>query len=214
MRLSYFLSDDDKNEQIKTLKLANIHAMAILPITVTGDPVLHRVNKPVEKFDDQLRALVADMFETMRAAPGVGLAAPQVGIDARIFVYEWEDENGMEHKGVAVNPELLVSPCPLDQLTHDNDDEGCLSVPGYRFPTRRAERALLRAYDEYGKPYELEAEGWLARIWQHEYDHLGGILYVDRLEGKMRSAAQKAIRREGWGVPGLTWDPAKDDIDA
>lgn len=188
--------------------------MAILPITITGEPVLHRVNKPVENFDEKLRSLIVDMFDTMRAADGVGLAAPQIGVDARIFVYEWEDEDGIERKGVAVNPELLISPYPLTPLTHDDDDEGCLSVPTYRFPTRRAERALLRAYDEYGKPYELEAEGWLARIWQHEYDHLNGILYVNRLEGKALSDAQKAIHREGWGEPGLTWDPASDDIEA
>lgn len=188
--------------------------MAILPITITGEPVLHRVNKSVEKFDDQLRSLVADMFETMYAAKGVGLAAPQVGVDARVFVYSWEDDEGTEHKGVAVNPELFISPYPLTPLTHDDDDEGCLSVPSYRFPTRRAERAILRAYDEHGAPYELEAEGWLARIWQHEYDHLGGVLYVNRLEGKAYSAAQKAIRREGWGEPGLTWHPECDDIEA
>lgn len=187
--------------------------MAILPITITGEPVLHKVNRPVEKFDGELRALVVDMFDTMRAANGVGLAAPQVGVDARVFVYEWEDENGVEHKGVAVNPELFITPYPLAQLTHD-DDEGCLSVPTYRFPTRRAERAILRAYDEYGTPYELEAEGWLARIWQHEYDHLGGILYVNRLEGKAYAAAQKAIRREGWGESGLTWHPDHDNIEA
>lgn len=188
--------------------------MSILPITVWGEPVLHRINKPVEKFDDSLRELVADMFETMYEAPGVGLAAPQVGIDARLFVYGWEDEDGVEHKGVAVNPELFVTPYPLEPLTHDEDDEGCLSVPGYRYPTRRAVKAVLRAQDEFGNHYEKEAEGWLARIWQHEYDHLNGILYVNRLEGKFSTSAFKQIRKEGWGVPGLRWTPGVDDIDA
>ena len=187
--------------------------MSILPITVTGEPVLHRVNKPVEKFDEDLRRLVADMFETMYEAPGVGLAAPQVGVDARLFVYAWEDEDGTEHKGVAVNPELFISPYSLGELT-DDDDEGCLSVPGYRFPTRRAEKAILRAYNEHGEFYEKEAAGWLARIWQHEYDHLNGILYVNRLTGKAHTGAYRAIRKEKWGVPGLTWLPGTDDIEA
>lgn len=188
--------------------------MSILPIAVWGESVLHRVNRPVEAFDDALGALVADMFETMRAAPGVGLAAPQVGVDARLFVYGWDDDNGVEHKGVAVNPELFVSPYPLEPLTPQDDDEGCLSVPGYRYPTRRAARAILRAYDEHGEYYEKEAEGWLARIWQHEYDHLDGILYVNRLEGKYGASARRQIRAEGWGVPGLSWTPGVDDIDA
>lgn len=188
--------------------------MTILPITVWGEPVLHRVNKPVDTFDESLRALVADMFETMYAAPGVGLAAPQVGIDARLFVYGWTDDDGIEHTGVAVNPELLISPYPLVPLTHEDDDEGCLSVPDYHYPTRRAEKALLRAWDENGEYYEKEAEGWLARIWQHEYDHLNGILYVNRLEGRFSTSAYKHIRQEGWGVAGLTWTPDPNNSEA
>ncbi|MBP3223260.1 MAG: peptide deformylase, partial [Actinomycetaceae bacterium] len=118
--------------------------MAILPITITGEPVLHRVNKSIEVFDENLVRLVDDMFETMYEAPGVGLAAPQVGIDARLFVYAWEDEEtGEEYKGVAVNPELYITPTPIAKLKEE-ESEGCLSVPGYYFPTRRAEKAILR----------------------------------------------------------------------
>lgn len=185
--------------------------MTILPITITGEPVLHRGNQPVTVFDDRLRTLAANMLETLDAAPGVGLAAPQVGVDARMFVYGWTDEEDVEHRGVAVNPELWIMPAPASPLDED-DDEGCLSVPGARYPTRRSRHALLKAQDEHGRHYELRADGWLARILQHEYDHLDGVLYVDRLEDPHAYAAHKYIRKHHWGKPGLTWTPGVDDI--
>ncbi|KAB1661530.1 peptide deformylase [Pseudoclavibacter sp. CFCC 13796] len=188
--------------------------MTILPIVVTGEPVLHHVAQPVTAFDAQLHTLVDDMFETMYEAPGVGLAAPQIGLDARLFVYGWTDDEGIEHKGVAANPELWITPLPLDELDDDDDAEGCLSVPGLRFPTRRATQAILKAQDENGEPYEVQAEGWLARIFQHEYDHLDGILYVDRLEDPHAYAARKIIRKQKWGRPGLSWTPGVDDVEA
>lgn len=187
--------------------------MAVRPICITGEPVLHSTAAEVEVIDDDVRALVHDMFETMAAAPGVGLAAPQIGVDARIFVFDWTDEDDVHWRGVAINPELLVSPPPIDEADDDLDSEGCLSVPGERFPLRRSERALLRATDLDGEPYEIDATGWLARIFQHEFDHLEGVLYVDRLAHPHGKAAQKAIRKQSWGSPGKTWMPGVDTLE-
>ena len=187
--------------------------MPVLPIVITGDPVLHSPAAPVDDIDSELRDLVADMIETMHAAPGVGLAAPQVGVGRRVFVWHWEDADEVVHEGVAINPTLWVSPAPVGPADEDEDAEGCLSVPGERYPLRRAERALLRATGLDGHEYTLEASGWLARILQHEADHLDGVLYVDRLEHEHAKAAAKAIRREGWGKPGSTWLPGVDDLE-
>lgn len=187
--------------------------MAVLPIRITGEPVLHRRALPVQTVDEALRTLVADMFDTMEAAPGVGLAAPQVGVGLRVFVYDWTDEHDVHWRGVAVNPELLVSPLELDELDEEDEAEGCLSVPGERFPLRRAERALLRATDLDGEPVEIDARGWLARIFQHEYDHLDGVLYVDRLAHPHAKAAQKAVKRNSWGSPGQSWLPGRDHLE-
>jgi peptide deformylase len=187
--------------------------MAVLPIRITGNPVLHTAASPVTVFDDALRTLVADMFETMEAAPGVGLAAPQVGVGLRVFVYHWEDDDETVWRGVAVNPELWISPPPTGAADEDDESEGCLSIPGERYPLRRAELTILRAVDLDGVPFEIRAEGWLARIFQHEYDHLDGILYADRLEAPHAKAAAKAVKRNGWGVDGLEWMPGVDDLD-
>ena len=188
--------------------------MAVLPILITGEPVLHRPATEVTGFDDTLRTLVDDMFETMAAAPGVGLAAPQVGVDLRVFVFDWTGEDNHSHRGVAVNPELFVTPTPLGDADEDDDAEGCLSVPGERFPLTRSARAILRAVDLDGEAFEIEADGWLARIFQHEFDHLDGILYVDRLPHQWNKPVAKILRKQGWGVPGNSWMPGSDDIDA
>jgi peptide deformylase len=188
--------------------------MAVLPIVITGDPVLHTPAMPVTDFDDELKTLVDDMFETMEAAPGVGLAGPQVGIGRRIFVFGWIDDDDVEHRGVAINPQLWQSPLSTAPLHDMAEAEGCLSVPGERYPLRRAHRVILRAVDADGQPFEIAAEGWLARIFQHEYDHLDGVLYVDRLDHANAKAATKAVKRAGWGEPGLTWMPGVDDLDA
>lgn len=188
--------------------------MTIRSITITGEPVLHSVAQPVTVFDDALRVLVADMFETMDAAPGVGLAAPQVGVGLRVFVYTFEDEDGVLFRGHVVNPVLWISPAAVGELDADEESEGCLSVPGERFPLRRAERAVLTGVDVDGAPVRVEAEGWFARILQHEFDHLNGVLYVDRLIEPHNSAARKVIKKQRWGVPGLSWLPGTDDIDA
>jgi len=187
--------------------------MAVLPIRITGDSVLHSPAALVTAFDDTLRTLVADMYETMELAPGVGLAAPQVGVGLRLFVYDWEDDDGVLWRGEAINPELWISPPPVGEADEDDESEGCLSIPGERFPLRRAESVLLRATDLDGDEYEIEAHGWLARIFQHEYDHLDGVLYADRLEHPLHKAAAKSVKKSGWGVAGKTWLPGVDHLD-
>jgi peptide deformylase len=188
--------------------------MAVLPIRISGEPVLHSPATPVTKFDKKLEKLVADMFETMEKAPGVGLAAPQVGVALRLFVYNWTDDEGKLWRGTAINPELWISPTPIGEPDEENESEGCLSIPGERFPLRRAERAYLRATELDGTKVDIEASGWLARIFQHEYDHLDGVLYADRLDQVHAKALAKAIRKNGWGIPGESWTPGVDDLDA
>lgn len=186
--------------------------MAILPIVISGEPVLHRPAERVTEFDSDLHQLVENMFDTCVAAPGVGLAAPQVGVGKRIFVWMYEDQDEAPSQGVAINPELWVSPI-APGIPDEEEVEGCLSFPGERFALRRAERALLRAVDLEGTPFEIEATGWFARILQHEYDHLDGLLYVDRLIHPENRGAQKASRKQGWGVPGLSWLPGVDRLE-
>jgi peptide deformylase len=182
--------------------------MAIHPIRVVGDPVLSTPTRPVPEFDDDLRTLVADMYETMAAANGVGLAANQIGVDLRVFVYDCPDDQGNRFKGVVVNPTLTTSERPEGMPDPDDDFEGCLSVPGETFPTGRADWAKVTGFDEQGEPVEVEGTGFFARCLQHETDHLDGLLYLDRLVGRNARAAKKMVKRNGWGVPGLSWDPA------
>ncbi|MCJ1712583.1 peptide deformylase [Curtobacterium sp. VKM Ac-2922] len=187
--------------------------MAVLAIRITGEPVLHEPATEVTDFDDALRALVADMFETMDLAPGVGLAGPQVGVGKRLFVYAWTDDDGVLWRGAAINPVLWITPPQpesVEELDEDEESEGCLSIPGDRFPLRRSEGALLRAFDEHGEPFEIEAHGWLARVFQHEYDHLDGILYADRLVHPWAKQSLKSIRKHSWGGPGQSWLPGRD----
>jgi peptide deformylase len=164
----------------------------------------------VTVFDDELRTLVADMFDTMAAADGVGLAANQVGVDLRVFVYDCpDDETGETFRGVVVNPVLETSELPGETMPDPDEDwEGCLSVPGEQYPTGRAEWARVTGVDLDGSPVEVSGRGFLARCLQHETDHLDGTIYVDRLVGRHSRAATKTLKRRGWGVPGLAWDPA------
>ena len=186
--------------------------MAVLPIRITGDPILHAKAMPVTDFDHSLRTLVSDMVETMKAAPGVGLAAPQVGVGLQVFVYDWNDE-GTEFSGTAINPELWITPTGLGDPDEEAESEGCLSIPGERFPLRRAHCAILRAVDIDQKPFEVRADGWLARIFQHEFDHLDGVLYSDRLTHANGKRATKAVKKNGWGVPAVSWLPGLDDLE-
>ncbi len=186
-------------------------AVTIHPIRIAGDPVLHNPTRPVEKFDESLRTLADDMFETMYAAEGVGLAANQIGVDLRIFVYDCPDEElGERRKGLVVNPVLETSERPEGMPDPDNDWEGCLSVPGESFPTGRATWAKVTGFDLDGEPIEVEGKGFFARCLQHETDHLDGYIYLDRLVGRHARAAKKMIKRNGWGVPGLSWDPSDE----
>jgi peptide deformylase len=188
--------------------------MAVLPIRISGDPVLHSVASDVSVFDDALSELVGDMFDTMAAAPGVGLAAPQVGVPLRIFVYSWTDDDDVHWRGTAINPELWITTTPSGPADEDEESEGCLSIPGERYPLRRADEAILRAVGLDGAPFEVHATGWLARIFQHEFDHLNGVLYADRLEHAHAKSVAKVLKKQGWGVPGQSWTPGIDDVDA
>jgi peptide deformylase len=188
--------------------------VAVRPIRIIGDPVLHTPTRPVESFDEELKTLVADMFDTMAAADGVGLAANQVGVDLRLFVYDCPDEETRTRvRGVVVNPVLETSPRPEGMPDPEDDDEGCLSVPAEAFPTGRAEWAKVTGVDAGGAPVEVEGRGFLARCLQHEVDHLDGVVYVDRLVGRNARAAKKALRRNGWGAPGLAWDPSQQQAE-
>ncbi|HEX3258495.1 MAG TPA: peptide deformylase [Pseudonocardia sp.] len=188
--------------------------MAVRPIRIVGDPVLSTPTRRVREVDDELRTLVADMFDTMAAAHGVGLAANQVGVDLRVFVYDCPDEEGRRARGVVVNPVIETSARPEGMPDPEDDDEGCLSVPAEQFPTGRAEWARVTGTDLDGAPVVVEGTGFLARCLQHETDHLDGLLYLDRLVGRNQRAARKAVKRNGWGVPGLAWDPAQLEAEA
>ena len=147
--------------------------MTVRPIVALGNPVLRNKARKVSRFDDAIRSLVQDMIETMRDAPGVGLAAPQIGVPLQIAVVEAEE--GQVH--VLVNPEVVTA-----EGEHVLD-EGCLSVPGYWGKVTRAEKVTVKARDAHGKEVRISAaEGLLGQALQHEIDHLNGMVYVDRLD--------------------------------
>ena len=158
--------------------------MAVRPVVITGEPVLHHPAKLVEAFDTALADLVADMVETNAAAHGVGLAAPQVGVALRVFVYDMANDDEVPPQGVVVNPILTVGKISTDRPDPDEESEGCLSVPGESFPLKRADHVRVQGFDAEGEPLDFEATGWFARCMQHEFDHLNGKLYVDRLDGR------------------------------
>jgi peptide deformylase len=162
----------------------------ILPIRVLGDPVLREPARPVERFDRALRQLAKDMTETMYEAPGVGLAAPQVGISLRLFVFD-DGEHG---------PMFVANPELLDAEGEVTEEEGCLSIPGPYHPTTRFRKIRCRGLDVKGKPHDLIGEGLLARIFQHEADHLDGKLYIDRLDDEGRKAVLAELRRIELGL--------------
>ncbi|MFI1463623.1 peptide deformylase [Nocardia carnea] len=188
--------------------------MSILPIVIVGDPVLHRPTEPVTETPAELAGLIADMYETLDAANGVGLAANQVGVSKRLFVYDCPDPAAdgtvARRRGAVINPVLETSAIPETMPDPDDDEEGCLSVPGEQFPTGRADWAKVTGTDEHGEPVEIEGTGFFARMLQHEVGHLDGHLYIDVLIGRHARGAKKAVKRNGWGVPGLTWLPGTD----
>lgn len=164
--------------------------MAILDIVTFPDPFLRLKAKQVTKFDAELQTLIDNMFETMRAAPGVGLAAPQIGESVRLVVVEYtedEDENAKPKKYVLVNPEIVKR--SEETIT---DLEGCLSLPGLAGTVERHQSVTVKAKNRFGKPIKIEAEEWLARIFQHEIDHLDGVLYIDRAEEVFEPTPEEA----------------------
>ena len=181
--------------------------MAVHRIRIAGDPVLHNPTREVTEFDTELKTLADDMFETMAAARGVGLAANQIGVDLRIFVYDCPDDEGVQHRGAIVNPILETSEVPETMPDPDDDFEGCLSVPGEAYPTGRAHWAKVTGQDLDGQPFEVEGTGFFARCLQHETDHLNGYLYTDRLIGRYKKEAKRMLRDNEWNQPGLSWDP-------
>jgi peptide deformylase len=190
--------------------------VAVVPIRIVGDPVLHTATSPVPVGPDgslpaELAELIADLYETMDEANGVGLAANQIGVSQRVFVYDCADERGLSsrRRGVIVNPVLETSDIPETMPDPDNDDEGCLSVPGESFPRGRADWARVTGLDADGDPVTLEGTGLFARMLQHETGHLDGFLYVDGLIGRHARAAKRAVKAQGWGVPGLSWTPGE-----
>ena len=187
--------------------------MTIHPIVIAGEPVLHQPTREITEFDGKLRTLTDDMFETMYAAEGVGLAANQIGLDLRVFVYDCPDDEGVRHKGLVVNPKLETSEIPETMPDPDDDWEGCLSAPGESYPTGRAKWAKVTGFDLDGNPIEVEGTGYFARCLQHETDHLDGYIYLDRLVGRHARAAKKMLKSNKWGVPGLSWLPPKTPED-
>jgi peptide deformylase len=146
--------------------------MALHKIITAENPILRRKAKKIHRFDPSIAKLADDMFETMHSAGGVGLAAPQIAQPIRIFVAEYED-----HKVAMVNPEIVKAEGEM------LGTEGCLSIPGYVGENiRRAEKIVVKGQDVRGKAMKVNAEGWFARVLQHEIDHLDGILFLDRLD--------------------------------
>ncbi|CAB4636989.1 MAG: peptide deformylase [Actinobacteria bacterium] len=185
----------------------------IRPILIYGDPVLHQLASEVTVFDQQLEQLVQDLFDTMDKAPGVGLAAPQVGVSLRVFVYSYPDDDDNPRRGVVINPTLTHSPIEAGPADEELENEGCLSFPGERFALKRGASAIVEGVDLENKPVRIEAEGWFARVFQHEFDHLNGIIYVDKLELESRKAAFEAMEELGWNKPGFSWLPGTDNLE-
>jgi peptide deformylase len=153
--------------------------MSLRPIITLPDPILRRKARPVTRFDDELQTLIEDMIDTMRAAPGVGLAAPQVGVSERVIVVEYveeeEDEDAPKKLFVMVNPEIKTASGETEEGI-----EGCLSVPGWQGEVERALAVTVKGQSRRGQPMKVKAKGWLARIFQHEIDHINGVVFIDR----------------------------------
>jgi peptide deformylase len=162
--------------------------VALRSIRLLGDPVLRTPALEVTTFDKELRTLVKDLTDTMLEAPGVGLAAPQLGVSLRVFTYDVD-----EQLGHLINP-VLHFPSDEDQ----DGDEGCLSLPGLTFDCRRKQHVVAHGQNEYGDPVTIEGSAFMARCIQHETDHLDGVLFIDRLDPETKKAALEAIREAAW----------------
>jgi peptide deformylase len=169
--------------------------MSLLRILTYPDPRLRKRSAPVEKIDKEIERLLDDMIETMYKAPGVGLAAPQVGVNLRVIVIDVSvRQEGTPGLIQLINPEIISSE------GNQVEEEGCLSIPGFSSEVRRKATVRVRGLDRGGKPIEIEGSGLLARAFQHEIDHIDGILYIDRLSRLkrelMKKRVEKALRRE------------------
>ncbi|TKJ28146.1 MAG: peptide deformylase [Chloroflexi bacterium B3_Chlor] len=179
--------------------------MAVRPLAPSNDPALRQKAKKVRDFGPSLQALIDDMVETMRDAPGLGLAAPQIGVPLRVVVIELpEAEEGDEdqdpYRGklvVLCNPELVKS------WGEEDGQEGCLSLPEFVGEVKRAARVVVKAQDRRGKHFRLRAEGFMARVLQHEIDHLNGDLFVDRVESLDKLYRLEPSEQDGEGKPGM-----------
>jgi peptide deformylase len=161
--------------------------VALQPIRLFGDPVLRTPAETVTTFDKELRVLVRDLIDTMRDAPGLGLAAPQIGVGLRVFSYAVDGVVGH-----LVNPMLQLSDEQQD------GDEGCLSFPGLAYPCKRSLHTVAKGFNEYGDPVVIQGTDLLARCVQHETDHLDGVLFIDRLDVEQRKLAMRAVRESEW----------------
>jgi len=158
--------------------------LAVLPISEYPDPVLRESAKPVEEFDEKLKAFIEDMWETMKAYDGVGLAAPQVGVSRQVAVIEWNDK-----RYVLINPRIIESD------GKDIREEGCLSAPGFYEEVARPSRIVVEAFDEEGNPRRIEEEGFMARALAHEIDHLQGHLFFDHLSPLKRQMIERKLKK-------------------
>jgi peptide deformylase len=161
----------------------------IYPIVLYGDPVLDKPSQTVTVFDDELRVLLDDMFESMYAAHGVGLAAPQIGIPKRIAVIDCSFKEKPEEKIVLINPEIIK------QEGKQSSGEGCLSLPEFRENVTRAKRVTVRAQDAYGKQFEMTGEDLLARAFLHETDHLNGKMFISHVSALKRDLIKRKIKK-------------------
>ncbi|WP_199035282.1 peptide deformylase [Glycomyces salinus] len=170
--------------------------MSIQPVRLYGDPVLRTRCAEVTEFDSALRALIADMHETLDDQQGAAIAAPQIGVGLRLFVYDLEGR-----RGHLVNPVVELP----DEELQEGELEGCLSLPGgMYYPTTRRMRAVARGVDQHGNPTELPGEGFFARMIQHETDHLDGRLYIDRLDPAQRAEMLADLEKQDWYTAGRT----------
>ena len=165
--------------------------MALREIRIIGDPVLTRTAAPVVRVDEEIVRLARDMVETVRAAPGIGLAAPQVGVGKRVIVVDLSVGEDADQLHVLVNPEIVA------KEGEAVSEEGCLSVPEIREKVARPYRVTVRGLDLEGRPVEIEGEDLLARAFCHEIDHLDGVLFVEKLSALKRALIKKKFKKSG-----------------
>lgn len=168
---------------------------SIRKVVVVGDPVLSTPTREVTAFDDDLARLVDDLFDTLAVAEGVGLAAPQIGVDLAVFVYDCPDDTGHRQRGHVVNPVVLSADGP-----QETSEEGCLSVPGPFSEVTRATQVTVRGVDRTGSPVEVSGSGYFARCLLHETDHLRGVLYIDYLPRNRRRRVLREMEPFDWNA--------------